>query len=197
MSPALPGAPRLVIGAPSCSESRQERPPRVWYSPEIDACKFTLHILSVTAGGFHWLKYIFLMLCNAARRLGDRKRSFLRQRVQGSMGAIRAVRNTWVFLTETGVVADDCNGEIVFSPPPLTFSLAGGQQRVAYRDSGILHTDWVTVGGIQTYWDCGDGLRDRECIFGRPQGRLTSSHYTKYALLLSQLFIPCTLVERS
>jgi len=46
------GAPRLVAGAPSYSEDRQECPPRVRYSPEIDASKFTLHILSDTPGGF-------------------------------------------------------------------------------------------------------------------------------------------------
>jgi len=41
MSPALPGAPRLVVGAPwhvtsapSYSEGRQECPPMVWDSPE-------------------------------------------------------------------------------------------------------------------------------------------------------------------
>jgi len=61
LSPALPGAPRLVAGAPSYSEGRQECPPRVWCSPEIDASKFTLHILSGTPGGFQWLTYILLM----------------------------------------------------------------------------------------------------------------------------------------
>jgi len=68
LSPALPGAPRLVVGtprlvvgAPSYSEGRQECPPRVWYSAEIDASKFTLHIISDTPGGFQWLNYILLM----------------------------------------------------------------------------------------------------------------------------------------
>jgi hypothetical protein len=46
------GTPRLVVGAPSYSEGRQECPPNVSYSPEIDASKFTLHILSDTPGGF-------------------------------------------------------------------------------------------------------------------------------------------------
>jgi len=64
LSPALPGASRLVVGAPSYSEGRQECPPRVWYSPEIDASKFTLDILSDTPGGFQCLKYILLM-CSA------------------------------------------------------------------------------------------------------------------------------------
>jgi len=73
LSPALLGAPRLVVGAPrlvagapSYSEGRQECPPRVWYSPAIDASKFTLHILSDTPGGFQWLKYILLM--NGSRK---------------------------------------------------------------------------------------------------------------------------------
>jgi hypothetical protein len=68
LSPALPGAPRLVVGAPrlvtgapSYSEGWQECPPRVLYSPEIDASKITLHILSDTPGGFQCLKYILLM----------------------------------------------------------------------------------------------------------------------------------------
>jgi len=68
LSPALPGAPRLVIGpprlvagAPSYSDGQQECPPRVSYSPAIDASKFTLHILSDTPGGFQWPKYILLM----------------------------------------------------------------------------------------------------------------------------------------
>jgi hypothetical protein len=68
LSAALPDAPRLVVGAPwvvtgapSYSEGRQECPPTIWYSPEIDASKFTLHILSDTPGGFQWLKYILLM----------------------------------------------------------------------------------------------------------------------------------------
>jgi hypothetical protein len=46
------------------------------------------------------------MLCNATHRLGDRQRVTLRQRVRDSVRAIRAVRNTRVFLTETRVVAD-------------------------------------------------------------------------------------------
>jgi hypothetical protein len=45
-------------------------------------------------------------VCNATRRLGDRSRLILRQRVRGSARAVRAVRNTRVFQTETSVVAD-------------------------------------------------------------------------------------------
>jgi len=82
LSPALPGAPKVLSGGPGCSqtyhnhshgtpvavicdpiysEGWQECPPRVWYSPEIDASKITLHILSDTPGVFQWLKYIPLM----------------------------------------------------------------------------------------------------------------------------------------
>jgi len=50
-----------VIGDPSYSDARPECPPRVWYSPEIDASKYTLHILSDTPGGFQRLKYILLV----------------------------------------------------------------------------------------------------------------------------------------
>ena len=55
------GTPVPVIRDLSYSEGWQECPPRVWYSPEIDASKFTLHILSDTPGVFQWLKYILLM----------------------------------------------------------------------------------------------------------------------------------------
>ena len=82
ISPVLSGAPKVLSGAlrcsqtihthlhcspvpvirdPSYSEGQQESSPGVWYSPEIGASKFTLHILSDTAGGFQWLKYILLM----------------------------------------------------------------------------------------------------------------------------------------
>jgi len=50
-----------VVWGPSYSEGLPEYPPRVWYSPEIDASKFTLHILSDTPGVFQKLKYILLM----------------------------------------------------------------------------------------------------------------------------------------
>ena len=46
------------------------------------------------------------MLCNVTRRLGDRKPVILRQRVRGTIRAVRAVRNTRVSLTKTRVVAD-------------------------------------------------------------------------------------------
>jgi hypothetical protein len=61
-------------------------------------CSQTLTGLSLALSG--------AVLCNATRRLGDRQRVILRQRVRGSVSAVRAVRNTQVFQTETRVVAD-------------------------------------------------------------------------------------------
>jgi len=76
------GAPRPVVGAPRCSQTyhnhshvtpepiitdpsyskgRPECPPTVWHSPEIDASKFTLHILWNTPGGSQWVNYILVM----------------------------------------------------------------------------------------------------------------------------------------
>jgi hypothetical protein len=46
------------------------------------------------------------VLCNATRRLGNWQRVILLQRVRGSVRAIRAIRNTRDFQTETRVVAD-------------------------------------------------------------------------------------------
>jgi len=54
-------APVPFIRDPSYSEGRQECPPRVWFSPEIDSSNFTLRLLSHTPGGSQWLKYILLM----------------------------------------------------------------------------------------------------------------------------------------
>jgi len=56
----IPITPVAVIRDPRYSEGRPEYPPRVWYSPEFDASKFTLHILTDTPGVFEWLEYILL-----------------------------------------------------------------------------------------------------------------------------------------
>jgi len=53
--------PEEVIRNPRYSESRPECPPGVWYSPQINASKFTLQIVSDSPGGFQWLKYILLI----------------------------------------------------------------------------------------------------------------------------------------
>jgi len=81
-SQVLPGAPNVLSCAPTCTQTYQnhfydpavsvnsnpcyskgqpEFPPKVWYSPEIEASKFTPHILSDTAEGFQYLQYILLM----------------------------------------------------------------------------------------------------------------------------------------
>ena len=71
-------------------------------------------------------------------RLGDRERVILRQRVRGSVRAVRAVRNTRVFLTETRVVADvtppSSTSAISSSIPPLTSSFSD----LALRLSAVL-----------------------------------------------------------
>jgi len=66
-SSEIPVTPVPVIRDPSYSEGLAEYPPRVSYSTEIDASKFTLHILSDTPGVFQRLKYIVLMVleCNS------------------------------------------------------------------------------------------------------------------------------------
>ena len=71
--------------------------PRMLYCDS--RCSQTLTGLSLALPG--------ALLYNATRRLGDRQRVILRQRVRGSVRAIRAVWNTRVFQTETRVVADD------------------------------------------------------------------------------------------
>jgi len=87
-SQVLPGAPKVLPSSPRCSltyynhshgtpvpvsrhpiysDGPPECPPRVWYSPEIDAFKFTLHILSDTSGGYQSLQYILLMESTMAK----------------------------------------------------------------------------------------------------------------------------------
>jgi len=65
-SSEIPVTPVLVIRDPRYSEGLLEYPPRVWYSPAIDASKFTFHILSDTPGVFQRLKYILLMQLSLA-----------------------------------------------------------------------------------------------------------------------------------
>ena len=45
-------------------------------------------------------------VCNATRCFGEGKHLILRQRVRGSITAVRVIRNAWTFLMETGLVAD-------------------------------------------------------------------------------------------
>ena len=66
---------------------------------------------------------------NAARRLGNRWRQILCQRVLGSVRAFRAVRNTRVFLTETWFVTDvipsfsAANSSRIFLRPSVPFPM--------------------------------------------------------------------------
>jgi len=62
--------------------------------------------------GAKWQRYV----CNAKSRPGDGKHVILRQRVCDSVRAIRAGRNTRVFLMETMVVADDHLRQIMHQP---------------------------------------------------------------------------------
>jgi hypothetical protein len=50
---------------------------------------------------------------------------------------------------------------------------------------------------IWRYRDKGDGDSDKKDLFGRPQGRETTSYYMKYTLYLSQLLVSCTPDELS
>ena len=55
------GTPVPVIRDLSYSKDWLECPPRVRFTPEIDASKFSLHIPSDCSGGSQRLKYILLM----------------------------------------------------------------------------------------------------------------------------------------
>ena len=50
----------------------------------------------------------------------------LRQRVRGSVRAVRAVRNTWVFQTETKVVADTAKLSYTFLNGTIGILLSSG-----------------------------------------------------------------------
>jgi hypothetical protein len=58
--------PVSVMWDPRYSEGRSECPPRVWFSPELDASLFTLHLLSHTPGDSDWLEYIVLIIQDRA-----------------------------------------------------------------------------------------------------------------------------------
>jgi len=72
------GTPVPVLRGSSFSQGRQEYSSRVWYSPEIDPSKFTLHILSDPHGVIQRLKFILSMsqACHhrsqSCRRLSQR-----------------------------------------------------------------------------------------------------------------------------
>jgi len=80
-SVTLPGTPKVLSGASTCSQTYHnhscgtsipvirdpsyfkgwtERPPSVWYSSEIDSFQYTCHIRSDTPWDSQWLKSICL-----------------------------------------------------------------------------------------------------------------------------------------
>ena len=92
-SHVLPCAPKVLSSASTCSQTYDnhsdgthgpmvrdhrhcegwlECPPRVRYSPEIDLCKFILHLLSDTPGGSRWPVYILLMYHHSAHQRNTR-----------------------------------------------------------------------------------------------------------------------------
>jgi hypothetical protein len=104
--------------------------PRMLYCDS--RCSQTLTGLSLAHPG--------ALLCNAVCRLGDRQHVILRQRVRGSVRAVRAVRNTRVFPMEPRVVADvvDCSAPCVHTMcrvvyrHPMPVSLPLGVLSVSY-----------------------------------------------------------------
>ena len=62
-----------------------------------------------------------------------------------------------------------------------------------------LNLAWIILVSLYIYiWryrDNWDGLSNREYIFGRARGRLTSSHYMKYTLYFYQSLVSSTLAE--
>jgi hypothetical protein len=109
--------------------------------------------------------------CNATRCLGDRKRVILRHSVRGSVKAVRAVRNTWVFQTETGVVADDLQ----------TCSIAASKCIVKKRrwvcgDTGVIEVEWPT----RSIYSGDPGVDRQHLIF------ISSCHSTKIHSLSCQ-----------
>jgi hypothetical protein len=93
------------------------------------------------------------LLCNATRRLGDLKCVILCQRVQGSVRAVRAIRNTPVCQMKTRVVADD--GSII-----------RGQNRLKQLRDGPLH--WETE--VAEYLDISNSCSLSQKHPGVPNG---------------------------
>jgi hypothetical protein len=116
------------------------------------------------------------VLCNVTRRRGDRQQVIVRQRVRGSDSAVRAVRNTRVFGTETRVVADaqqtrQRNLIPNSSPPPLAIRLL---RQSTYPRAA---TPWKIRPKIQVMYD--GRLRARfDDMLGIMGPRITSSKVT-------------------
>jgi hypothetical protein len=86
-----------------------------------------------------------------SRRLDDGQRVILHQRVRGSVRAVRAVRNTRLFLTETRVVADEmyCQHSQVHQKATVLVKSTFG-----FDHSGILVRQFSKSprGKITSYW---------------------------------------------
>ena len=127
------GAPRLVVGAPNYSAGQQECPPRVWYSPEIDTSKFTLHILSDTPGGFQYLKYILLMQPRHGS-LSSLEHGFQVHHQTGSITASKCIsyllnHSLGVYLWGHSILASKCISDVAQSRPPCA--------SLSYLDLGL------------------------------------------------------------
>ena len=90
MSPALPGAPRLVVNRQALCKRLQQN-----CSPGEECNTRVIWMIRIR---HHKVKEV--------RMQRDGYRVILRQSVRGSVRAVRAVRNTRVFQTEIRVVAD-------------------------------------------------------------------------------------------
>ena len=84
-------------------------------------------------------------VCNATRRLGDGKRVILRHRVRGSVRAVKAVRNTLVFLTETIVVAYVLS---LTSTIPFSTVLSAMMMILHYRRGSSAVAFWCVIAVI-------------------------------------------------
>jgi len=90
-----------------------------------------------------WERYA----CNATHHLGDGKHVILSHMVRGSVRAVRAVRNTWVFLMETRVVADETR--LVFS---LTHWTGPNPQQIQAVPPASLGWGWIVSSFFRWLW---------------------------------------------
>jgi len=94
------------------------------------------------------------MLCNATRRLGNGKHLILHQRVRGSIRAVRAVRNTRVFQTQTRVVAD------VTAANAEYFTITASFTYISYCDTIRIH--------LRAWSQCSEIAKMRLCVMQHP-----------------------------
>jgi hypothetical protein len=102
--------------------------------------------------------------CNATRRLGDGKLVILRQRVRGSVKAVRGVRYTRVFQTETAVVADDLLTRLIAASKCIV-----KMRRWVYGNTGVTEVEWA----MWSIYSGDPGVDRQHLIF------ISSCHSTK------------------